>query len=219
MSIETAKRYLPHIMTDRAEPFEVKGIGYTVFDAPGRSRSFRRDVYFDTERVAFVVEYAVYFDFDIQHLYDLEHIWIFVGHDGAVVDAEASFHGFYLKAMALEPYEVMDETHLKIYCQPGKHAFMQQGNLFKLLPDWFLCCNLLAGSEGLLVMDLYEGRIATDDEKQAAVEAYIKTNYSFAPTLVFEYKPLNDDLLLPWGTLKETIPPRINAILATILQQ
>ena len=219
MNTETAERYLPRIMMDRAEPFEIKGIGYTVFHAPARSRSFRRDVYFDPQRVAFAVEYAVYFDFDIQHLYDLEHIWIYVGHDGAVVDAEASFHGFYLKAMALEGYEIVDQTHLKIFCQPGKHAFMQEGSLFKILPDWQLCCNLLAGSEGLLVMDLFEGRIATNDETQAVVEAYIKTNYSFNPTLEFEYRPLDTKLLLPWESLFEAIPPRITAILATIKQK
>ncbi len=219
MSAEIAERYLPRIMTDRAEPFDIKGIGYTIFSAPGRSRSFRRDVYFDPREVAFAVEYAVYFDYDIQHLYDLEHIWIYIGHDGSVVDAEASFHGFYLKAMALEGYQIEDETHLVIFCQPGKHAFMQSGELFKILPDWFLCCNLLAGVEGLLAMDLFQGRIATDDETQKVVETYIKKHFSFQPTLEFEYKPLDKTILLPWETLFEAIPLRIKDILATIKNQ
>lgn len=216
MHSNIAEKYFPYIMFDQAEPFEIQGVGYTVFTGPGRSSSFRREVYFDKKEVAFAVEYAVYFDFDIQHLYDLEHIWIYVDHEGNVTDAEASFHGFYLKAMALEHYEIVDGTHLKIYCQPGKHAFMQDGKLFRLLPDWHLCCNLLAGAEGVLVMDLFEGRIVTDEHRQSAAERYIKEHFAFTPTLAFEHKDMDRQLLCPWDELKAIIPGRINEIIAQI---
>ena len=53
MNSEVAKKYLPYIMFDRVEPFEVKGIGYTVFASPARSSSFRREIYFDPKAVAF----------------------------------------------------------------------------------------------------------------------------------------------------------------------
>ena len=32
-----------------------------------------------------LIEYAVYMDYDIQHLYELEHMWVAVGEDGTTV--------------------------------------------------------------------------------------------------------------------------------------
>ena len=88
--------------------------------------------------------------------------------------------------------------------------------LFKILPDWYLSCNMLAGVEGILVMDMFEERIATDDEKQTAVTAYIREKFSFEPTLEFEYKDLDDALLYAWDELKGIIPARINEIIIKI---
>jgi hypothetical protein len=214
--LELAMKYSPHIMFDKAEPFEVKGIGYSVFSRSGASKSFRRELYLNPSETAFVIEYAVYFDYDIQHLYDLEHVWIYVDPNGNICDAEASFHGFYLKSMALGNCIINGGTHLQIYCQPGKHAFMPDGNLFRLLPDWYLCCNMLAGAEGLLVMDMFKEYYSTNDELQKRVERYINKNYAFEPTLQFEYRPLKDNIFGTWEELRNLIPIRIRKELSKI---
>lgn len=215
---EIALNYQPRILFDLAEPFEVKGMGYTVFRNTRKSDSFRRTVPVEAEKTAFAVEYAVYFDYDIQHLYDLEHIWVFIGHDGKVEDAEASFHGKYLKAMSLER-NVEGGAHVQLFCQPGKHAFLPEGRLFTLLPDWKAACNVQAGNMGLLVMDLFGDALSTTPELQETVHRYIREHFSFQPTLQFEPKRLNDSLLLPWSQLKAEIPVRIKKELARITRK
>lgn len=213
---DLAVNYSPHIMFDKSEPFNIQGIGYHIYTQPGISRSFRREILFNTVEVAYVIEYAVYFDYDIQHLYDLEHIWIYVDHDGKLCDAEASFHGFYFKSMSLGNCFIHDGTHLELYCQPGKHAFMPDGKLFRLLPNWYLCCNQLAGTEGLLVMDMFRDYYTTDMERQRRVGQYIRKHYSFEPTLQFEYRPSDRSLYHTWEELKNMIPDRINEELKKI---
>lgn len=210
-----ALQYQPRIRFDLAEPFAVKGMGYTVFRSTGKSASFRRTVTVDPEKTAFAVEYAVYFDYDIQHLYDLEHVWVYVGHDGKVNDAEASFHGKYLKAMSLGG-NVENGAHVRLFCQPGKHAFLPEGRLFTLLPDWNEACNAQAGNMGLLVMDLFGDAISTTPELQETVHRYIRGKYAFRPTLQFEPRALDDSLFLPWPRLKAEIPIRIQKELARI---
>jgi len=65
-------------------------------------------------------------------------------------------------------------------------------------------------------MGMFESRIATDERKQAAVKKYIKKTFSFEPTLEFEHLYLDQQLLYPWGALKEIIPDRINRIIESI---
>jgi hypothetical protein len=216
-NFEIAKKYCPHILFDKAEPFKVEGMGYSIFTQPGQSKSFRREFSFDPAEGAFVIEYAVYFDYDIQHLYDLEHIWIYVGQDGKICDAEASFHGFYLKSMSLGNSVIIDGTHLQTYCQPGKHAFMPDGNLFKLLPDWYVCCNRMAGVEGLLVMDMFKEFYSTNNELQKKVANYICSSFAFEPTLQFEYLAIDRSVFYPWEELSNIIPLRINIELKKII--
>jgi hypothetical protein len=117
-----AARYAPLIHLDRLDPFLPSFAGYTIFRRDGQSASFPRRVtprpqpprlgerearelatYLPDGRLpevpdiaaAFVVEYAIWWDWDIQHLYELEHAWSYVGADGRLLYAEASWHGGY----------------------------------------------------------------------------------------------------------------------------
>lgn len=208
--LQLAVKYLPYIMFDHAEPFCIDAIGYTVIHQTGNSPSFRRQLEVDPQTMAFVVEYAIYFDYDIQHLYDLEHIWVSVGHDGEVCDVQASFHGKYFNAMLPQYRTLHDQTHFEIFCQPGKHAFLPHGQLFRLIPGWDTACNIHAGQAGLLVMDMFSESLHTTPQIQQRVMQYIRTQYSFSPTLQFEHRPVADALLMPWQHLKMLIPQRIN---------
>ncbi len=85
-----AARYAPCLMLDRAEPYQPYAYGWTLFRAPGQSPSSK----FHIEPAgAFALEYAIYYDWDIGHLYDLEHVWVHVAEDGSVIKVEASSHG------------------------------------------------------------------------------------------------------------------------------
>lgn len=59
-----ANAYVPHLRYDRAEPFPLKGIGYTVYEERGKSPSCRRII--EAPPGGMVIEYAFYYDFDIQ---------------------------------------------------------------------------------------------------------------------------------------------------------
>ena len=87
---DLAERYAPQLMLDRAEPYRPYAYGWTIFRAPGKSPSSKFEI---APEGAFAIEYAIYYDWDIGHLYDLEHIWVHVGEDGTVTKVEASSHG------------------------------------------------------------------------------------------------------------------------------
>src|SRR5690606_40547573 len=69
-------------MLDRMEPFRPVAVGYHVFYESGPSPSFPRVVELGEPapaRCQAVIEYAFWWDWDIQHLYELEHAWVYVG--------------------------------------------------------------------------------------------------------------------------------------------
>ena len=215
--LELALKYKPYIMFDKAEPFEVNGVGYSILRTPGQSPSFRRELEFDKSKVDYVIEYSIYFDYDIQHMYDLEHIWVYVNHQGDIYDAEASFHGRFFKAMIPGHSQILDKTHLQIFSQPGKHAFLPEGYMFQLIPNLYTACNEKAGEDGLLIMDLFKDQISADMRQQDRVKKYIKNQFAFVPTLDYEYRPLSDKLFYTWEELSDIIPVRINEELKRII--
>ena len=90
---ELALAYAPIIHFDEAETIPLRAVGYTIAHNTMRSDSFPKRELTVPIGASCVIEYAYYWDYDIQHMYDLEHIWIMVGEKGEVMDAEGSFHG------------------------------------------------------------------------------------------------------------------------------
>ncbi len=109
-----AARYAPILHFDREEPFLPSFAGYTIFRQDADSASFPRRVTLrprfpriderDAREIAglfpdgrlpevpditaaVVIEYAIWWDWDIQHLYELEHAWSYVGADGELLYA------------------------------------------------------------------------------------------------------------------------------------
>src|SRR5687768_6698748 len=96
--LELARRHAPIVYFDAAEPFLPQMVGYAVLRQPGPSPSFERYLALDVPaassaegggRAAAVIEYALWTDWDIQHLYELEHVWSYVDADGKLLFAEA----------------------------------------------------------------------------------------------------------------------------------
>jgi hypothetical protein len=209
---ELAIKYAPHLYFDKNEPFTLDQLGYDIIRTSERSKSFERDIWIDTDKVALVIEYQLYFDFDIQHMYDLEHFWVYVGHDGKVVDGEASAHGSHMNCFqytrALE-----EETHIPIYIQPGKHAVFPEGKLFKLFSDVELVCHKYAGTAGLLITKLFQGVLHKNSYLDYQVCSYIRENFSFHPTLEFVPIQVDENIVVTWEELYEIIPVRIERLL------
>ncbi|MCU0503271.1 MAG: glycerophosphodiester phosphodiesterase [Anaerolineae bacterium] len=91
-----AMRYAPILRFDANEPFLPLAAGYTIFRESGASPSFQRGRVIDLapegeSPAALAIEYAIWWDWDIGHLYELEHAWVYVDAQGQVVRAEASW--------------------------------------------------------------------------------------------------------------------------------
>lgn len=189
-----AERYIPRLRFDRAEPYSPEGVGYTIYTAGDarradavqetavRSRSCRLQI--EMEPGETVIEYAFYYDFDIQHLYDLEHVFVKVDREGGITGILGSFHGKFLNNL-IEDETEFEGTHIILYVQPGKHAFMPKPHYFRLFPDRDRCCGEYAGRDGLLIAPMFEGRLFTDEAFDGKVERYIRENHAFVPTWEF----------------------------------
>ena len=213
--LQAALDYAPVIHFDQQETIPVRAVGYTVFRETKKSVSFPGRAVKVPENAAFTVEYAYYFDYDIEHMYDLEHIWVTVGKDGEVLSSEASFHGKYqvLLIPGLHGSVAPTGRHVHAFCQPGKHAFLPAGDLFRIVPRWDVCCQEEAGGPVLIGnpfsaeysstgQDLFVPT-ARDDEHS---RRWLKERLSFQPTLRFEERELAAELYLPWENLFDLIP-------------
>lgn len=209
--LELAVKYKPYIRFDIHEPFDIIAVAYTVFVKDSPSQSFpKRRIIADWNEMEYVIEYAIWFDYDITHLYELEHLWIYVDREGKVKDAEGSFHGKVLRMVLPDTGEPLteEEHHLVVYSQPGKHAFLPESRLFHLVPDLIKSCNTYAGIDGIAVPEAFQCQFDIDDK---TVIHYIRNKYSFTPAMTFERRIWKDTILVTWDQLAVSIPNRIKA--------
>lgn len=205
---EAVRRYLPVLYFDKKEPFFPIAVGYTLFRERGISRSTGRTIDPARRNAALCMEYAYYYDYDIQHLYDLEHIWIYTDGQGAVCGCECSFHGMYLNAMlpGMDLTKGTDRVHM--YVQPGKHAFLPDPRLFPLFLDYDLCCGSLAGKDGILTPSVIPGMPAHSGREDEKMVSYIQKKYAFVPSE--EYEEYTGEFpLMTWEEAASIIPERL----------
>ncbi len=205
-----ALRYAPCIRFDASEPFLPSVVGYAIFCGNEGSQSFPRDIRL-TDNVDFAVEYAIWWDWDIQHLYELEHVWVYVDHSGKLVDAEASWHGGYNQMRDDDNQLPLRDGRLELYSEPGKHAFAPS-------PRWLLerkaktlaGCGIDAGKMGVHVTPLFEGIINQRKPWQNRLVHTWLERQRFQPTYDFSNAfDLRETDFVPWRSLFEWIPARV----------
>lgn len=211
-----AARYAPIVLADAREPFAIVAVGYTIFDHADASRSFpsrRVEVGAGSPRpddsATRAIEYALWWDWDIGHLYELEHVWTFVSADGAVVAVEASWHGMYgIAEVGGKP--VLDGTHPILLAQPGKHAMAASIEPFDEIREWAEQeAGRDAGKDGVLDNGLFRGKFLKTPENDARVTVYLK-RLAFTPSWNFTKRfPVTREMLVPWDALAEWIPARV----------
>jgi len=160
---------------------------------------------------AAVIEYALWTDWDIGHLYELEHVWVYLDTAGKPVWVEASSHGDYASMVLEDGSMPMDGTHPLVYSQPGKHAFAPTAHFFEMFRDMVLAeTSVSAGCDGVLVKVEYSRQIVKSPANDAPVSAWLKEK-AFTPTMkfnrIFRIEP---DMLVPWPVLDTWIPKRVN---------
>lgn len=200
--LDLARRYAPIIYFDTAEPFLPLYIGYSIFRATGPSPSFPRYIALDSPAVL-AIEYAIWWDWDIQHLYELEHAWVSVDSAGEVVGVESSQHGVSaVGTFALETGRPV------LYAEPGKHALASdQAYLLERKRRTALVCSMRAGIGGVWVTPLFHSRIMvkTPDADQL-VRTHLR-RLAFTPRWEWSQRvDLAGLPLLPWPLLDAAIP-------------
>jgi glycerophosphoryl diester phosphodiesterase len=210
-----AARYAPIIRFDSREPFLPIAAGYTLFRQSGPSQSFSRGRVVDLKPPArMAIEYAIWWDWDIGHLYELEHVWVFVDAGGHVVRAEASWHGGY-NDMIHGGSVAVDGDHPVLYSEPGKHAFAPT-------LDWFRErratmarseTSALAGVGGVLIAPYISGAVKPSPLRTRLAHSYL-AQHAFEPSWDFsQVFPVTAEMLVPWPALCAWMPHRVNAIL------
>lgn len=204
MKIDLIEKYAPHIFFDKREPFLPLNIGYEIFNETRKSNSFNRIIEV-TGDTSFVIEYQYFWYFDIEHLYELEHVWVYIDDKGNVCDCEGSFHGKFLKGLLKDKSNIENRTHVKLYSQPGKHAFSPLKEIFELVPNMYSSCYERVGKGGLLVNDMFKDKISTNDEINYKVREYMQ-RYKFIPSLEYCKYYSENTIYITWNELYTLIP-------------
>ncbi len=209
---ELVAAFAPLIRFDEAEPFLPLAVGYTIFKREDPSPSFFRRIQRDWRPAwATAIEYAIWWDWDIGHLYELEHVWTYLDETNRLVWVEASSHGGYASMILEDGTIPCDGTHPIVYSQPGKHAFSPTPHWFTMFRD-LVCQAALdyAGAEGVLIKEQYVRQIPDTPEINARVGEWLRCK-AFTPTLKFYRQfQIRPDQLVPWPILDAWIPARVN---------
>ncbi len=205
-----ALRHAPRIRFDAREPFLPSVVGYTVFRRQAPSPSFPRQITMPSG-VAHAIEYAVWWDWDIQHLYELEHIWVYLDVDESVVMGEASWHGEYYPMVDEQGALPIEDGRLTVYSEPGKHAFAPSPRrLLDRADITRRSCGTHAGRMGVHVTPLFDGII--HERKPLAnrlVHTYLE-RLAFTPSYDFSrVVDLDSCVFVPWKNLFDWIPGQV----------
>jgi beta-phosphoglucomutase-like phosphatase (HAD superfamily) len=213
---ELARHHAPQLYFDRLEPFLPLAVGYSIFTENAHSDSFKRNIKLPAGCTT-AIEYAIWWDWDIQHLYELEHLWIYLDALGQVIHAEGSFHGDY-HSLEHNDQLLFEKERLIAYSEPGKHAFATKEQLERLRPMTTVSCSSHAGSGDVLINHMFESLIDASPVAKRMCKRYMKAQ-AFTPSYEFSQRVSLATLpLLPWSNLKAWIPERIQAWLDYLSQ-
>lgn len=213
-----AARHLPVLRLDAREPYRPTRAGYTVFRGAGQSPSSKFVV---EPQGAVTIEYAIWYDWDIGHLYDLEHVWVHLDADGGVAAIEASQHGR-RAPMLLPGGQLPLAGHRPIlFVEPGKHAhWADAASLVAEAGETLrLQCGPLAGVEGVHRGNPFAQAGAYRASPLSDRLARLKMiGDSFAPSFAFTASSDDGDGLraMPWPDLAAYIPARVEALMAEL---
>lgn len=206
-----ATRYAPILRFDVREPFLPLAAGVTLFEQDGPSLSMRRSIQLappGKPAAALAIEYAIWWDWDIHHLYELEHIWVYVDGQGQVARVEGSWHGKF-NELAVQ----LEGEHPLVLSEPGKHAFADRPEpFFQRVAEVRRPESKHVGALAhVLINGMFSGRIRRRPYDDSLARAYLTTQ-AFEPawdfSQIFRFAPAS---LVTWAALDAWIPRRVNA--------
>jgi putative hydrolase of the HAD superfamily len=210
-----ATAHAPMLLFDSREPFLPLAVGYTIFRKHDQSASYSKSVEVgENDEPPIAIEYAIWWDWDIVHLYELEHIWVTLDEKEEIINAQASWHGE-IRNMGRNATLPLKDGRLILFSEPGKHAFAPTVEVF--LDDAERIrhlCTERAGSGGLHITPLFEQLLSfKTPEVDNMVHDFLQ-RHAFEPSYVFSKSYIiSSEILVPWATLHKWIPNRLARII------
>ena len=216
-----AARHRPMLMLDANEPALPLAFGYTVLRAAAPSPSSKFTLL--PPAGGAVIEYAIWYDWDIEHLYDLEHVWVHLDANGEVVRVEGSMHGLRVAMDAGQGVSELKGGRPVLYVEPGKHALWGIARPMPFVAGDMITrkCGPDAGSEGIHIGNrFYEAGAYTVTPRDHRLARLAMKRAAFVPS--FDFSRCSDDAppaLLSWAALAAWIPERVKALVAALPEQ
>lgn len=210
-----ADRHKPVLCYDANEPAPALVLGYSVYRVAERSLSSKFQI--SPPAGGAVVEYAIWHDWDIQHLYDLEHVWVHVDASGDVVRVEGTMHGLRVCSDTGNGLPEMRGTRPVLYSEPGKHAIWAQARPMPFIAGEMICtcCGSEAGAEGIHLGNSFaESGAFGASPSDIRLARLALRRAAFKPS--FEFSPDTDAELVPYTSLAAWIPVRMKALIAAL---
>ncbi len=193
-------------MMDTREPYDPLVMGYSVHRQAAASPSSTHQL---AAEGGVLIAYAIWYDWDIQHLYDLEHIWVRLD-GGRVTEVTASFHGQRVPMDLTGGLPALQGDRPVIFAEPGKHAHWADPVAMRLRSGVVLqrACGSGAGREGVHRANRFYEAGSYGVTRLADRLARLKMmRDSFTPS--FRFVPASQPELIPWCQLEATIPDRV----------
>jgi hypothetical protein len=160
-------------------------------------------------RAARVLEYAVYYDSDIQHIYDLEHIWVYLNPINQPIAVKATRHGMFVTQYATPEKIAFKGSHPIVYADPGKHALhtkpkTMRKNILKAVNT------RMAGTQGVYPIHFFTNeqwqRIQPHYPGRKKCFIYFQEVVAHEPKFKFsKFRIFQRPDLMAWDDLKEKI--------------
>lgn len=211
VDMDLAHRHRPLLRMDAAEPFPPLAAGYTAYRQEAQSVSSKFTI---RPVAAAVIEYAIWYDWDIQHLYDLEHVWVHVDDNGRVVKVEASRHGARKRMVQPNGCAPVCNGRPVLFIEPGKHAHWADPDEMREKAGTLIeaMCGAFAGDHGIHLSNRFsdQGLISATPLENRLARLKMK-RAAFKPSWKFEREVDEDEgfVLIPWSSLEAWIPLRV----------
>lgn len=209
-----ARQFAPMIAFDHEEPFLPSHIGVSILAHSAKSPSSDHKITF-TPDTAYVIEYAIWWDWDIQHLYELEHVWLFVDTQETIVQVEASAHGRFAAQQSEDGTPPKKGDRIILHSEPGKHAFFSDMSLVEQHRERVQAsCEERAGSMDILIQPFLEKELGWIKPYHHHLARRFMQSMAFTPSFVFDqHFDLCSCTFMAWTDLKTFIPNRIKTCL------
>jgi putative hydrolase of the HAD superfamily len=199
------------------EPFMPTRVGITVLTEPRQSPSAELQITFGPG-VKRIVEYAIWWDWDIQHLYELEHVWLKLDATNKVVAVAASAHGELFDMLRPDGSLPIENGRVTLYAEPGKHAFHATPDAIRAKRRQLeVTCGPLTSDGHVLINAMFEAPFSNIGAADHRVVRRHLQGRAFLPSFVFDQR--FDVATLPrlsWPELYDYIAHRVPEVLAEI---